>query len=133
MSDSEDDELLQIALQEQSQRNVNYTRPSSKSSKPVINHVQPPSNHRSSTKPVASSKPQHRRNETEDDDEDSEIEMLSISSGDDDDDHEYEVGERKAKNRGRGVGRKDEENVWSGDEPDAWKRVDEADVNFSSF
>lgn len=128
MSDSEDDELLQIALQEQSQRNVNYTRPS-KSSKPVINHVQPPSNHRSSTKTVASSKPQHRRNETEDDDEDSEVEMLSISSGDDDDDV-YEVGERKAKNRGRGVGRKEDEKVWSGDEPDAWKRVDEAEVVF---
>lgn len=126
MSDSEDDELLQIALQEQSQRNVNYTR-QSKSSKPVINHVQPPSNHRSSTKTVASSKPQHRRNETEDDDEDSEVEMLSISSGDDDDDV-YEVGERKAKNRGRGVGRKEDDKVWSGDEPDAWKRVDEAEL-----
>ncbi|PWA87400.1 exocyst complex component SEC5 [Artemisia annua] len=85
MSDSEDDELLQIALQEQSQRNVNYTRPS-KSSKPVINHVQPPSNHRSSAKT------------------------------------------RKAKNRGRGVGRKEDEKVWSGDEPDAWKRVDEAEL-----
>lgn len=52
--------------------------------------------------------------------------MLSISSGDDDD--EYVVGERKAKNRGRGVGRKEDEKVWSGDEPDAWKRVDEAEL-----
>ncbi|KAI3723635.1 hypothetical protein L2E82_35389 [Cichorium intybus] len=86
MRDSDDDELLQMALKEQSQRDVNYTRPSqSRSSKPGVNFVRPPSNHRSAKNPnpVTTTKPQHRRNDMEDDD-DTEVEMLSISSGDED-------------------------------------------------
>ena len=130
MSDSDDDELLQMALKEQSQRDVNYTRPSqSRSSKPVVNFVQPPSNHRSAKNPnpMTITKPQHRRNATEDD-EDSEVEMLSISSGDEDSVNDRKVGSR---NRARGTGRgggKDDDKVWVGEEPDSWKRVDETEV-----
>ncbi|KAI3676022.1 hypothetical protein L1987_85618 [Smallanthus sonchifolius] len=131
MSDSDDDELLQMALREQSQRDVNYTRPSqSRSSKPVVNFVQPPSNHRPAKNPnpttttTTTTKPQHRRNATEDD-EDSEVEMLSISSGDEDLVSDQKVGSR---NRARGAVRKDDDKVWDGEEPDAWKRVDEAEL-----
>ncbi|XP_023748778.1 exocyst complex component SEC5A isoform X2 [Lactuca sativa] len=130
MSDSDDDELLQMALKEQSQRDVNYSRPSqSRSSKPVVNFVQPPSNHRSAKNPnpVTTTKPQHRRNATEDDDE-SEVEMLSISSGDEDSVTDQKVGSRnRAKGAGRG-GVKDDDKLWVGEEPDAWKRVDEAEL-----
>ncbi|KAI3752527.1 hypothetical protein L2E82_24561 [Cichorium intybus] len=130
MSDSDDDELLQMALKEQSQRDVNYTRPSqSRSSKPVVNFVQPPSNHRSAKNPnpVTTTKPQHRRNATEDDD-DSEVEMLSISSGDEDSVSDQKVGSRnRAKATGRG-GAKDDDKVWAGEEPDTWKRVDETEL-----
>ncbi|KAL8205889.1 hypothetical protein R6Q57_009440 [Mikania cordata] len=122
MSDSDDDELLQMALREQSQRDVNYTRPSqSRSSKPVVNFVQPPSNHRPAKNPIT--KPQHRRNATEDDD-DSEVEMLSISSGDEDSVTDHKVGSR---NRVRPGGKVDDK-LWDGEEPDAWKRVDEAEL-----
>ncbi|KAM0064308.1 putative cullin repeat-like-containing domain superfamily, exocyst complex component EXOC2/Sec5 [Helianthus debilis subsp. tardiflorus] len=128
MSDSDDDELLQMALKEQSQRDLNYTRPSqSRSSKPVVNFVQPPSNHRPAKNPnsMPTAKPQHRRNATEDD-EDSEVEMLSISSGDED-----SVSDRvSSRNRARGGARggKEDDKVWDGEEPDAWKRVDEAEL-----
>ncbi|KAL4556264.1 hypothetical protein LXL04_038910 [Taraxacum kok-saghyz] len=130
MSDSDDDELLQMALKEQSQRDVNYTRPSqSRSSKPVVNFVQPPSNHRSAKNPnpMTTTKPQHRRNATEDDDE-SEVEMLSISSGDEDSVSDQKVGSRnRAKATGRGAGKEDDK-LWVGEEPDTWKRVDEAEL-----
>ncbi|XP_071725527.1 exocyst complex component SEC5A-like [Rutidosis leptorrhynchoides] len=131
MSDSDDDELLQMALQEQSQRDLNYTRPSqSRSAKPVVNFVQPPSNHRSAKNPnsVNISKPQHRRNATEDD-EDSDLEMLSISSGDEDSVTDQRIGSRnRVKASGKGGGKKDDDKIWVGDEPDAWKRVDEAEL-----
>ncbi|KAI3770571.1 hypothetical protein L6452_01709 [Arctium lappa] len=130
MSDSDDDELLQMALKEQSQRDVNYTRPSqSRSSKPVVNFVQPPSNHRSAKNPnpMTTTKPQHRRNATEDDD-DSEVEMLSISSGDEDLVNDRKVDSRnRAKGTGRGGG-KDDDKLWVGEEPDSWKRVDETEL-----
>uniref|UniRef100_A0A803LHX8 Exocyst complex component SEC5 n=1 Tax=Chenopodium quinoa TaxID=63459 RepID=A0A803LHX8_CHEQI len=51
-TDSEDldeDELLQMALKEQAERDTNYQKPPSKSSKPVANYVQPPSNKGSSS------------------------------------------------------------------------------------
>ncbi|KAJ9557124.1 hypothetical protein OSB04_011738 [Centaurea solstitialis] len=132
MSDSDDDELLQMALKEQSQRDVNYTRPSqSRSSKPVVNFVQPPANHRPAAKnpnPMATAKPQHRRNATEDD-EDSEVEMLSISSGDEDSVSDRKVGSRNRAKGGAGRGGgKDDDKVWAGEEPDSWKRVDETEL-----
>ncbi|XP_071701339.1 exocyst complex component SEC5B-like [Rutidosis leptorrhynchoides] len=131
MSDSDDDELLQMALKEQSQRDLNYTRPSqSRSAKTVVNFVQPPSNHRSAKNPnsVHTSKPQHRRNATEDDD-DSEVEMLSISSGDEDSVSDQRIGSRnRVKTSGKGGDRKNDDKVWDGDEPDSWKRVDEAEL-----
>ncbi|XP_076938184.1 exocyst complex component SEC5B-like [Bidens hawaiensis] len=123
MSSSDDEELLQMALREQSQRDVNYTRTSqSRSSKPVVNFVQPPSNHLRNPNPNPNpTTTQHRRNATEDD----EVEMLSISSGDEDD----SVADRKLGSRNclRG-GAKVDDKVWDGDEPDNWKRVDEAEL-----
>ncbi|KAI3752801.1 hypothetical protein L2E82_24838 [Cichorium intybus] len=129
MSDSDDDELLQMALKEQSQRDVNYTRPSqSRFSKLGVNFVRPPSNHRSAKNPnpVTTTKPQHRRNAMEYHD-DTEVEMLCISSGDEDSISDQKVGSRnRAKATGRG-GAKDDDKVWAGEEPDTWKRVDETE------
>ncbi|KAE8685713.1 Exocyst complex component SEC5B [Hibiscus syriacus] len=132
-SDNDDeDELLQRALKEQSQRDLNYQKPSSSNSrKPVANFVQPP-------KPVgykdqkglASSGPKKPTGTkgtkmSMDEDEDSEVEMLSISSGDED-----EGKDPKGGSRGRPGGRsmKDDDGIWDGEEPDTWKRVDEAEL-----
>ncbi|CAA3012378.1 exocyst complex component SEC5A-like [Olea europaea subsp. europaea] len=83
LSDSEDfdeDELLQMALKEQAQHNVNYQKPTKTSSKPVRNYVQLPSNQAS----VLVENPISKKGAVEEDD-DLEVEMLSISSGDEDD------------------------------------------------
>lgn len=134
-SDSEEDELLQIALKEQSQRNVNYQKPASKSSKPVVNLVQAPAQ-------AVNGKGPHQRNPNPrmssasssnskkggagggDDDDDSEVEMLSISSGDEDSSREIQ----QQKNRARRPAR-DEQDQDDGGEPMIWKKVDEAEVN----
>ncbi|XP_042010257.1 exocyst complex component SEC5B-like [Salvia splendens] len=108
--DLDEDELLQMALKEQSQRNVNYQKPPSSKSKPVRNYVQPPA------------RAQHQKKGTNkqtkpslDEDDDSEVEMLSISSGDEDD-------------RGGVPAKKDEVRPWDGDEPGCWKHVDETEL-----
>ncbi|XP_031284699.1 exocyst complex component SEC5A-like [Pistacia vera] len=116
-SDSDEDELLQMALKEQAQRDLNYQKPASR--KPVANYVQPP---KSSTvaATVKSGRPPAKKYEEE---EESEVEMLSISSGDE------EVSKDRgftAKNRVRG-GRRDDD-AWDGDEPNCWKRVDESEL-----
>ncbi|XP_039071383.1 exocyst complex component SEC5A-like isoform X2 [Hibiscus syriacus] len=123
-SDSDDeDELLQRALKEQSQRDLNYQKPSSSNSrKPVVNFVQPqkPAGY----KDPAQKKPTGRKMSM-DEDEDSEVEMLSISSGDED-----EGKDPKGGVGGRPGGRpmKDDDGVWDGEEPDTWKRVDETEL-----
>ncbi|KAM7511220.1 hypothetical protein LguiB_010095 [Lonicera macranthoides] len=140
--DLDEDELLQIALKEQSQRDTNYTKPSqksSKSSKPVANYVQPPSRP-ANRAPAAvaaakSSNPrnppmqrnQQQRRPAVDDDDDSDLEMLSISSGDEDNVKDRGAG---AKNRAAGGGRggRDDDKAWDGEEPDCWKRVDETEL-----
>lgn len=134
--DLDEDELLQIALKEQSERDTNYKKPS-KSSKPVANYVQPPSKPASRAPPAAakSSNPrnppmqrnQQQRRPAVDDDDDSDLEMLSISSGDEDNVKDRGAG---AKNRAAGGGRggRDDDKAWDGEEPDCWKRVDEAEV-----
>lgn len=137
-SDSEDideDELLQMALKEQAQRDLNYQKPSSLNSrKPVANYVQPPPQPPLPSKKVSVSQnsqmPKPRRQV--DDDDDSEVELLSISSGDDestDRDHVRSgaVGSRARAGAGKAVG-KDDDLAWDGDEPDRWKRVDDAEV-----
>ncbi|GMH01031.1 hypothetical protein Nepgr_002870 [Nepenthes gracilis] len=141
-SDSDDldeDELLQIALKEQAERDLNYKRPqnASRPSKPVANFVQPP--------PPPHQKPVHNKNPTNsrppqkktanksvDDNDDSEVELLSISSGDEDSSKSstYDGGKDRSRGRGReGASRKDDgDKVWDGEEPDCWKRVDEAEL-----
>ncbi|KHN00793.1 Exocyst complex component 2 [Glycine soja] len=77
-SDSDEDELLQMALKDQAQRDVNYGKSSSNSRKPVANYVQQPK------KPAPPPKQSLGKGRVAADDDDSEIEMLSISSGDED-------------------------------------------------
>ncbi|KAL3641695.1 hypothetical protein CASFOL_012510 [Castilleja foliolosa] len=124
--DLDEDELLQMALKEQSQRDVNYHRPSQATQKPVRNYVQPPANRgrRNTGTAVQQKKGVNRRRQPSmdvDEDEDSEVEMLSISSGDEDD-----RGGVVPRNR-VGSGREDDK-AWDGEEPNTWKRVDEAEL-----
>ncbi|KAJ0026423.1 hypothetical protein Pint_07940 [Pistacia integerrima] len=116
-SDSDEDELLQMALKEQAQRDLNYQKPAAR--KPVANYVQPPKSSTAAAT-VKSGRPPAKKYEEE---EESEVEMLSISSGDE------EVSKDRgftAKNRVRG-GRRDDD-AWDGDEPNCWKRVDESEL-----
>lgn len=137
--DLDEDELLQMALQEQSRRDVNYQQPSSKPSRPVSNFVQPPpqraTNQRVSAPPKShntnarpAQRAQQRRGSMDDDDDDSEVEMLSISSGDE----ESSKGRgSESRNRAGSGGRragKEDDGDWDGGEPHSWKRVDEAEV-----
>ncbi|KAK6257708.1 hypothetical protein QUC31_001167 [Theobroma cacao] len=132
-SDSDDeDELLQMALKEQAQRDLNYQKPpSSNSRKPVANFVQPPPQqpgtvYKAQKAPTASApKKPAARKMSMDDDEDSEVEMLSISSGDEDTGKDPKGG---VGGRSRGRGSKDDDGPWDGEEPDCWKRVDEAEL-----
>ncbi|KAL6504483.1 hypothetical protein OROGR_026406 [Orobanche gracilis] len=127
--DLDEDELLQMALKEQSHRDLNYHKPSQATQKPVRNYVQPPSNRGSSASarnPDATVLPQkkginQRRKPSMDEEEDSEVEMLSISSGDEDD-HRGMVSRDRV-----GSGREDDK-AWDGEEPNCWKRVDEAEL-----
>lgn len=113
-SDGDEDELLQRALKEQSQRDTSYRKPNS-GRKPVVNFVQPP-------KPTSTSHKHSRSSlKKDDDDDDSDVEMLSISSGDED------VGGEKTITRPRG---RREDDAWDGQEPNCWKRVDEGEVRF---
>ncbi|XP_073305161.1 exocyst complex component SEC5A-like isoform X2 [Primulina huaijiensis] len=120
--DLDEDALLQRALKEQAQRDQNYPKPSQ--SKPVRNYVQPSAKRGGVT---GNSVPQQKkginqqRRASMDEDDDSEVEMLSISSGDEDD-----RGYVAPKNRA-GSGR-DDDRAWDGEEPNCWKRVDEAEL-----
>ncbi|XP_078441438.1 exocyst complex component SEC5A-like [Wolffia australiana] len=130
--DLDEDELLQIALKEQAQRDLNYTkRPSG--GRPVVNLVQPPppppfmanSDQRRSKPPP---RPQKGRLEPEDD---SKVEFLSISSGDDDESGDLGPPTRNRRvSGGKKAGRSDvgSGDLWDGDEPANWKRVDEAEL-----
>ncbi|KAJ6939066.1 exocyst complex component SEC5B-like [Populus alba x Populus x berolinensis] len=132
-SDSDDeDELLQMALKEQSQRDLNYQRPPSNQRKPVVNFVQqprqpPPPQRPAPTKNMAN---QTKNRIAVEDDDDSEVEMLSISSGDEEVSKDRGGGGgAAARGRGgRGAGGREEERGWDGEEPDCWKRVDEAEL-----
>eukprot|EP00268_Persea_americana_P003171 TRINITY_DN10951_c1_g4_i1.p1 TRINITY_DN10951_c1_g4~~TRINITY_DN10951_c1_g4_i1.p1 ORF type:complete len:1087 (-),score=200.15 TRINITY_DN10951_c1_g4_i1:470-3730(-) len=127
--DIDEDELLQMALKEQSQRNVSYQRPS-KGSKPVVNLVRPPPPPQYLNETNAASKKPNARRNTADDDDDSEVELLSISSGDEDStkDPGYAAKGRTPAAVRRG-GRSDSgDGAWQGVEPDCWKRVDETEL-----
>ncbi|CAA6663780.1 unnamed protein product [Spirodela intermedia] len=114
--DLDEDELLQIALREQAERDLSYNK-RSKGGRPVVNLVQPPPKANSTSNSAvrkAQQKPQRGRTEA---DEDSEVELLSISSGDEDNTRErWERRSRKWLSR------------LDGDEPANWKRVDEAEL-----
>ncbi|KAL9446455.1 hypothetical protein AB3S75_014172 [Citrus x aurantiifolia] len=113
-SDSDEDELLQMALKEQAQRRVVYDTPQPR--KPVANYVQQP-------KSAATQKGGRSQGKKYEEEEESEVEMLSISSGDEEVSRDRGLA---AKNRARG--RRDDDGTWDGDEPNCWKRVDEAEL-----
>lgn len=127
--DLDEDELLQMALKEQSQRNVNYQKPSQATSKPVRNYVQPPANRgpaASARNPNAVPQQQkkginQKKKQSLDEDEDSEVEMLSISSGDEDDRGGVAL-------RNRAGSGKEDDRAYDGEEPSCWKHVSEAEV-----
>ncbi|KAF8404421.1 hypothetical protein HHK36_009306 [Tetracentron sinense] len=140
--DIDEDELLQIALKEQEQRDLNYRK--SQPSKPVANFVQPPPPPRSakdqsssaSKNPRSNPPPMQKSRRAVEDDDDSEVELLSISSGDEDSskDRGYAAYASKSRRapRGGGGGARDDagDRGWDGDEPNCWKRVDEPEALF---
>ncbi|KAL1193036.1 Exocyst complex component SEC5B [Cardamine amara subsp. amara] len=140
-SDSDEDELLQMALKEQSQRDLTYQKPpSANSRKPVTNLVQQPRNQKTAAAPppkksMGGSKT--ARKPSMDEDDESEVELLSISSGDEDDGNDRGRGGgadsgggrgRGGSGRERGGARKEDDGAWDGLEPDCWKRVNEAEL-----
>lgn len=130
-SDSEDldeDELLQMALKEQAQRDVNYQKPPSKSSKPVANYVQPPANKAPASATKTSNPRQRNHTKSMDEDDDSEVEMLSISSGDEESSKASTYGGAKGRSRAARASKDDADVQWAGGEPDCWKRVDESEL-----
>ncbi|XP_031117945.1 exocyst complex component SEC5A-like [Ipomoea triloba] len=136
-NDIDEDELLQIALREQAQRDLNYRRPGDKQpSKPVRNYVQPPpqpaaaANQRAAAGGRAPNETmQHKQRKPVEEDDDSEVEMLSISSGDEDSSKDRGFGgERNRAAAGGGRGGKNDEKAWDGGEPGCWKHVDEAEL-----
>ncbi|XP_010498566.1 PREDICTED: exocyst complex component SEC5B isoform X1 [Camelina sativa] len=135
-SDSDDfdeDELLQMALKEQSQRDLTYQKPSSAASrKPVANLVQQPRKQKTAAAPPPRKSTGGAKPSMDEDDE-SEVELLSISSGDEDvgNDPGRDGGGgrgRRGSVKERGRARKEDNVAWDGVEPDCWKRVNEAEL-----
>lgn len=133
-SDSDDldeDELLQMALKEQQQRDVNYL---TNSRKPVANYVQPPSQSRKSASAAAVSKASGSNAQPKggrrvvDDDDDSEVEMLSISSGDEDSTKDHRTSAATRGGRASRSSGRDDDPGWDGEEPHCWKHVDEDEL-----
>ncbi|XP_061366576.1 exocyst complex component SEC5A-like isoform X1 [Gastrolobium bilobum] len=129
-SDSDEDELLQMALKEQAQRDLNYGKSSSNSRKPVANYVQPPSSQPKKSAPPA--KKSQSKGRAVDDDDDSEVEMLSISSGDEDNAKDpIPASRNRGDAGGSGGGRagpREDDRTWDGEEPSRWKHVDETEL-----
>ncbi|KAK7391152.1 hypothetical protein VNO78_19563 [Psophocarpus tetragonolobus] len=124
-SDSDEDELLQMALKEQAQRHLNYGKSSSNTRKPVANYVQPPK------KSAAPAKHSQAKGRVADDDDDSEVEMLSISSGDEDSAKDPVAASRTRASATAAAGRpgaRDDDRAWDGEEPSRWKHVDESEL-----
>jgi len=136
-SDVDEDELLQMALQEQAARDLSHQRPPA-ANKPVVNLVRPHApNARGGGNARAGAAPAKARQPSRggDEDEDSEVELLSISSGDEDDNPRAR-GPPPPRGGGGGGGRagarraasRDDGDDDDDDEPRSWKRVDEAEV-----
>lgn len=128
-SDSEDldeDELLQMALKEQSQRDLSYQKAPKK---PVVNLVQRPQP--PASKNSVGGKPSKKSQQSRvDDDDDSEVELLSISSGDEEMpmDRGASRGSRAAAGDAKKRGGADDDQGWDGEEPARWKHVDETEL-----
>ncbi|XP_016514565.2 exocyst complex component SEC5A-like [Nicotiana tabacum] len=123
-SDSDEDELLQMALQEQAQGK----KPPEQMPKPS------PSSGRGGATPNRKSTnavQQKQRKGVEEDEDDSDLEILSISSGDEVPSSKDRKGVSKRRGAASGGGRsvgKDDDEPWEGGEPDCWKRVDEDEL-----
>lgn len=143
--DLDEDELLQIALKEQAQRDLNYRKPSQQkqSKRPVVNYVQAPAVRNSNSKSNMPGMQQknsnrssiasgHQQRKVVEDDDDSEVEMLSISSGDEDSSYKDRAGfggrGKAGTARAGGKGGRDDDKGWDGDEPSCWKHVDESEL-----
>lgn len=128
-SDVDEDELLQMALQEQAARDLSHQRPAG-ANKPVVNLVRPPapSSRGANARGGAKARQPSRGG---DEDDDSEVEMLSISSGDEDGAPARERGPPPPRGGGRAGARRaasrDDADLDDA-EPRSWKRVDEAEL-----
>ncbi|KAF8024928.1 hypothetical protein BT93_F1927 [Corymbia citriodora subsp. variegata] len=154
-SDSDDldeDELLQIALKEQAERDLSYKKPGPNPRKPVANYVQPPPMPHQQRAPAAAAPPPAARasynggaqrqvgsggkskggsngnRRVVDDDDDSEVEMLSISSGDEDSTKDRAGSRARGGVSGGARPGRDDDRAWDGEEPDCWKHVDEDEL-----
>lgn len=133
--DREEEELLQMALKEQAQRDLNYQRIwQQRQSKPAVNLNPPPvpalKKPQQQQPPPSAARVAAKPRPPIEEDEESEVEMLSISSEDDDDDLPRRGSSshpRVASRRG-GAARDGDYGDWDRDEPDSWKRVDEAEL-----
>ncbi|RVW49040.1 Exocyst complex component SEC5B [Vitis vinifera] len=110
-SDSDDEEeLLQMALKEQAQRDVNYNK-AGRASKPVVNYVQAPPHPSTAAK---------QRNPNPNPNQRSPATQKGRRGGVEDED-----------DRSRGAGgrgeKEDGDKGWDGGEPNCWKTVDEAE------
>ncbi|KAF6163401.1 hypothetical protein GIB67_029250 [Kingdonia uniflora] len=130
-SDSDDideDELLQMALKEQANRDTNYNKSKTtiKQSKPV-QPPPPPIPRKNPNLTQQRSRPRSLQNSVDVDDDDSEVELLSISSGDEDSSKDLRASKSGRSSRG---GRDDagDRAGWDGSEPGVWKHVDEAEL-----
>ncbi|KAK4801667.1 hypothetical protein SAY86_022154 [Trapa natans] len=134
--DLDEDELLQIALKEQANRDLSYQKPSATAGrKPVANYVQQPqkkpankgAGYSSSSSAANRGKAGNRNSRVADDEDDSEVEMLSISSGDEDL-SKYSQKTGRSGGVGGARGPKNDDRNWDGDEPACWKHVDEDEL-----
>ncbi|ONM17557.1 Exocyst complex component SEC5A [Zea mays] len=132
-SDVDEDELLQIALQEQAARDLSHQRPPA-ANKPVVNLVRPPApNARGGNGRAGGAAAKARQpSRGGDEDEDSDVELLSISSGEEDDNPRARG---PPPPRGGGGGRAGarravarDDGDFDDEEPRSWKRVDEAEL-----
>jgi exocyst complex component 2 len=134
-SDVDEDELLQMALQEQAARDLSHQRQPA-ASKPVVNLVRPPAPNSRGGNARAGGAPAKARQPSRggDEDDDSEVELLSISSGDEDNaprDRRPPPPRGGGRAGARRAASRDDGDL-DDDEPRSWKRVDEEEVRGSA-
>ena len=135
-SDVDEDELLQMALQEQAARDLSHQRPAG-ANKPVVNLVRPPATSSRGANARGGGAAKGRQpSRGGEDDEDSEVELLSISSGDEDGAPARERGPPPPRGGGRAGARRAasrDDGDLDDAEPRSWKRVDEAEVRIGEI